>query len=382
MRRLIAVLACAGGAWFGASQAALAAGWMVVATPDPARTSSSQDVLDAVAQVPGSNTFWAAGWVSTASGSSTLVMHTTASGWAVSPTPAGGDSQVYGIASAGASRALAVGATGVVRTRPLVLAWNGSTWAAESVALPAGMGGSLSGVRAFSASNAVAVGEWFSFSGGGQGPLVARWNGTSWTAVEAPNPAGCEATFDAVARVPGSSTVIAVGSCLGRSAAAPLAEEWVAGGWRVMHLPGPTYGALYAIAATASGQMWAVGQAGGGRNGQMPTTPLIERWNGRAWSVVASPAVSGSVALESVVCVPGSATVWATGRALTGATTSRAISERWTGAKWTLVPPVQPTAANDLLGVAASASAGWAGGTSTPAGGRPQIATLAERWAG
>ena len=123
-------------------------------------------------------------------------------------------------------------------------------------------------------------------------------------------------------------------------------------------------------------EVWAVGSvmaADGARSA------LAERWNGSKWSVVPTPDPSTNDWLQSVVRVPGTATLWAVGSAVT-ATTNVGIAERWTGSAWQAVTPVQPGDASNLQGVAAAPGAVWAVGDSFPTapGSGPVTRTLAE----
>ena len=67
---------------------------------------------------------------------------------------------------------------------------------------------------------------------------------------------------------------------------------------------------LNAIDGTSSSSLWAVSQGGGGD--YQVSQPIILRWNGSAWSAVATPAAIHAT-LEGVVAL-ASGDVWAVGR--------------------------------------------------------------------
>jgi hypothetical protein len=100
--------------------------------------------------------------------------------------------------------------------------------------------------------------------------------------------------------------------------------------WRVAESPVVTDGRLNAVAARTSTDVWTVGgidsapEPFGGFRAQ--ATPLLEHWDGTAWSVVAGPAVQG--VLRDVASV-SAADVWAVG--------SGGLIERWNGQTWKTV---------------------------------------------
>ena len=65
-----------------------------------------------------------------------------------------------------------------------------------------------------------------------------------------------------------------------------LAEHWNGKTWTQARTPSPPGGGAFnAVAATSPDNAWAVGQAGPGPGIPSATTPLIERWNGKTWTI-------------------------------------------------------------------------------------------------
>jgi hypothetical protein len=91
---------------------------------------------------------------------------------------------------------------------------------------------------------------------------------------------------------------------------------------------------------------------------------LVERWNGTAWSVVASPNVGTNHNVLNAVSHVGTGAAWAVGTYYTG-TTDRTLIEHWNGSAWSVVAsPNVGTAHNELDGVYAVTSTNvWAVGT-------------------
>jgi hypothetical protein len=129
----------------------------------------------------------------------------------------------------------------------LVEHWNGTKW----TIIPSTVGGTtasqLNGISCKSASNCVAVGSYAvpGDPAGTQRTLVLRWNGTKWSMLAGPNPAGATGTVLA------SVSCISAANCaaVGRSTTSTFERPLDAG----------------------------------------PYTTLIEKWNGTSWSIVASP---------------------------------------------------------------------------------------------
>lgn len=343
-----------------AAPSAFASGWKVVPTPNP---SATQNALAAVTRVPGSNTFWAGGWTNNANDvTNGLIERWNGSSWAQVPVPFAKEESIYGIAALDSTHALAVGITGV-SSDPLALAWNGSTWSRQTVPLPSvALNGMLNAVREFSATDATAVGIWNSSTA--RGGLVEQWNGTAWKQTTVPAPSsGCLPYLAGVAGVPATTNRFAVGYCGGK----PLIEERVSGVWHVVPLSAPASGALSAITPVSSNDIWAVGSSGSGSHRKT----LALHWNGSSWSTVATPNITTPDMLESVVRVPGSQVLWATGSTPGGG----AIAMEYTGT-WNLVTPVDPGIGTNLAGVAASPTEVWAVGGYVDTSGNAE--TLAE----
>jgi len=120
---------------------------------------------------------------------------------------------------------------------------------------------------------------------------------------------------------------------------------------------------LSSVAVVSSSDAWAVGDSSS--TGWSHT--LIERWNGKAWKVVASPDPAGSSANNQLdgVAVTSPSNAWAVGQFWNGSSW-QPLTERWNGTSWKLVRCPDPggkAARDGLAGVAASSASGaWAVG--------------------
>ncbi|MEO8972852.1 MAG: hypothetical protein ABI406_14785 [Ktedonobacteraceae bacterium] len=155
--------------------------------------------------------------------------------------------------------------------------------------------------------------------------LTEQWNGSKWNVVPGANPA-TDNYLSGVSRVPGSSTMWAVGDYYNGNTTQPLTEKWNGTSWQVVSSPTiqTNRNALYAVTVIASNNIWAVGQAGmpnggvsrgaDGANSGPAGKTLIMRWNGTHWSIVSSPNPGlANNSLSGVAGVPGTTHVWAVG---------------------------------------------------------------------
>jgi hypothetical protein len=312
------------------SPKALVVRWNGTAWKQVPITAPAGSVLSSVAATSASNA-WAVG--QTGAGK-TLIERWNGTAWkqVASPTP-GTFSGLSGVTAVSASMAWAVGTTSTGgRLKSLILRWNGKAW--KQVPSPSAAGGVvLSGVAAASAASAWAVGS----AGASVQTLILRWNGTTWKRVASPNPGGHDNPdlLRAVAAV-SARTAWAVGctTCAtGSGFNKPLIERWNGKVWGRVHSPalGGRGGILSGVAATSAKNAWAVGgtETGVGTHGTFET--LILRWNGKTWMRVPSPSPAGAAGLSGVAAV-SARSAWSVGSR--GGTHPKALILRWNGTAW------------------------------------------------
>lgn len=137
-----------------------------------------------------------------------------------------------------------------------------------------------------------------------------------------------------------------------------LAEHFNGKTWSVVPTPSGIEGTFNGVSGVASNDVWAVGTMTGPDNPDFGEQ-FIEHWNGKSWSVVASPTVEGD-GLNSVVAISAN-NVWAVGHGAPEG--GNALVEHWDGTSWSVVS--SPVFANigGLLSVSAdSANDIWAVG--------------------
>jgi len=259
--------------------------------------------------------------------------------------------------------------------------WDGSCWTVSSDE-PVGY---LEGVSAVSASDAWAVGgtSWWNPSQ----TLAEHWDGTSWTQVATPDEGG-SAIFNAVAATSATNAwaVGSIGPGPGDPAAeSPLIEHWDGTAWSAQSFAVPlTGGQFTAVAATSADDAWAVGWTGETGEGTGQTT-LIEHWDGTSWTQVSSPDPTGSANLLHGVAAIGPDDVWAVGLTVSDSGVYHPLTMHWNGTSWSVVS--SPDLAGGLQAVAAASTHDvWAVGATNPNpdcdSGGPKCVTVAMHWNG
>jgi hypothetical protein len=257
--------------------------------------------------------------------------------------------------------------------------WHGGAWSTVPMAVstpPDRQGPEFNAVTAVSASDAWAVGAWYStkvlFGVTAVGALIAHWNGAAWTVL--PNPASSQrgvvlSAVDAVS----PSDVWAVGqqgnpSQTSNTGHTPFIEHWNGSAWSIV--PAPSAGKpswLEAVSGDSATDAWAVGYQTKASTGAL--VPLAEHWNGTTWSTVSLPAsVTGLNGLDGVYAAAPD-DVWAIegGPQYIHGGSGHNVFLHWDGTSWTTVPGPGPS--EDGLGYLYTAIGGtgsgnvWAAGT-------------------
>jgi hypothetical protein len=216
-----------------------------------------------------------------------------------------------------------------------------------------------------SATNDVwAVGTAVARGFGASNVVVDHWTGSSWTAVSAPNPGSQWNELNGVVAVT-PTDVWAVGYLKGSDdQEQPLIEHWDGTAWSVSPAPVPSPGGnrLQGVGGSSPTDVWAVGVTGS------PTSlkPLIEHWNGAAWSIVPAPANTSTDEVLSSVTSLAANDAWAVGDIDTG-THDQPLALHWDGTSWTATSLSTKDDAR-LYGVAPDGTGGaWAVGAAVTA---------------
>jgi hypothetical protein len=331
---------------FGAGPALAASGWTIVSMPP---TGENAPILG-VSTVSATDA-WAVGWHSgnagTNVGAKALINNWNGTAWSAAtvPTTPGNTALLYAVSASSTTDAWAVGRTQVNKSslEPLALHWNGTAWSVSSgfsAALSDIAGGTAVGVADISPTDAYAIGNSAATASG----ALAQWNGTAWSAVTLPLPAGANSntTLNAIS-ASGPDNVWVVGtfldSTLGRNET--FSDYFNGTTWSVVSMPlvsSSNLNAFYqfnGIQANSPTDVWAVGESAVVDGN---STDLIEHFNGTAWSIVPSPSPGAGDSLTSVTTSNAANDVWAVGVTQpTGATEGQTLTLNWNGTAWTTV---------------------------------------------
>jgi hypothetical protein len=160
----------------------------------------------------------------------------------------------------------------------------------------------------------------------------------------------------------------------------PLIEHWNGTAWSIVKAPRPMPDiTFYGVKAISPGNVWAVGLRSQTQVSQ--DFPVIVHWNGTAWSVVKSPSVDGFL---GTLAVASPTDIWAVGirQKPTTGLPFETLAEHWNGHTWSVVHTLNPSKYGNVLGgvTVAGPNDVWVTGQT---GINPNAdAPLSERWNG
>jgi hypothetical protein len=257
--------------------------WSIERTQDP---PEGYGVLMSVACAAAQDCF-AVGW--TPSTTTTLAERRGASGWTIVPTPNPegglGIAQLSGIACVSSSNCVAVGfyVNDSPKSRTLVERWNGTSWSIEpSPNPPHTQQASLGAVTCLSADDCIAVGYQVRHLVGTV--LVERWNGSTWSVQDAPNPSGANISEFYGVGCADANDCLAVGYTQRRHGLS-LAEHWDGSSWSILppiNPPSAVFANLLGASCAPGGACVATGFWSDGT--PVGSKLLAGRWNGTTWT--------------------------------------------------------------------------------------------------
>ena len=369
---------------------AMGAAWSIVSSPN---TSTTQNNYLQGSSCVSTSDCWAVGYYYTGTYDQTLIEQWNGTSWSIVTSPNATtteNNQLNGVSCVSASDCWAVGhytyTNGVAQT--LIEQWNGTSWSIVTSPNTSTVQGNYPlSVSCVSASDCMAVGYYYTGSGGYYQTLTEGWNGTSWSIVTSPNTSTGENNVLNDVYCVSSSDCWTVGYASNGTVDQTLIEQYNGTNWSIVTSPSTgTNDYLYGVSCVSASDCWAVGS----ENSSYGT--LTEEWNGTNWSIVTSPnattteynqlngvgCVSSSDCwavgeyyngtnyqtlieqlapttqdnyLEGVTCVTASG-CWAVGYYYTG-TYYQTLIEQWNGTSWSIVtsPNTRTTQSNYLEGV-------------------------------
>jgi hypothetical protein len=246
------------------------------------------------------------------------------------------------VSAASATDALAVGPnpTEDAVQGPFADHWNGTAWAGMQLPTPSGQVATLEGVADIAPGDGWAVGYSTSSSTDLDSTLIEHWNGTSWSIVPSPDPAGASGSseLDAIAAVSPTDIWAAGDDLPGGGSISLLFEHYNGTSWTAV--PSPGGGFALGLAALASNNVWMVGDVDS-------QVPISAHWNGSSWSMVTTPSVNaGPNPIEELTAVTAvtASDVWASGWVgnVDNENKLEPIMLHWTGSAWSVVTVPNP----------------------------------------
>jgi hypothetical protein len=267
-----------------------------------------------------------------------LAEHWDGTGWSIQHPPKPHLSDVPAFLTAvSCVSATACTATGIGLFHAVADSWNGVRWSGQRTArLPTIT--NLKGVSCVTASDCIAVG-WAD----SPAALAERWDGVRWSPQQTPKPAHSYRSDLVDVSCLTVSACIAVGSTNRAGREVTLAERWDGTSWTTLDTPDPGRGRAYelnSVSCVSSSDCVAVGDYASAHHGSL--VPLAEGWNGSRWRVQQRrPAVGNNGTLNGLSCVSARACV-AVGEYVIGHSTDLTLAERWNGRGWTVQETPNP----------------------------------------
>jgi len=324
--------------------------WQTVPAVDVTRQFGDFNSLNAVAALSSTDVLAVGQWqrFSGTDYSHALVEHWDGTSWAVmqTPHPSLAISILFGVAALSSNDVWAVGYEESLTSgyRTLIEHWDGSAW---TIIQDGTHEGWLTSVSAIAPDDVWAVG---STNYVGQG-LIEHWDGTTWTQTLLQ-----DAVFLRSVTAINQSDVWAVGQLPHDSEGDyTYAVHFDGSSWTQVPTPSPLQrhtsdqNWLTSVTALASDDVWAAGIMRDPDYGILDRT-LIEHWDGTTWTVVPSPRQGDNVNNDfwGIVAFDPS-NVWAVG-SLGNDPDFAPLIEHWDGTAWTPVAPA--STGGVLLGLA------------------------------
>jgi hypothetical protein len=342
---------------------ARAADWETVASPNGGRQANSLSSVAAAAD----NDVWAVGWAYNAQLNAyrTLTQHWNGTRWSLvrSPNATSGYNLLNDIALVAANDVWTVGQAWNGSTyNTLVEHWNGRAWSIVPSPNVIGNSNVLEAISVVSANDIWAVG-FSTDSNFINNTLTLHWDGISWSIVPSPSlDSDILFALDALA----SNDVWAVGRTKpgGYGEDRTLTMHWDGSNWSIVPSPNDSSNDndLFGVAAVASNDVWAVGNAGS-------LKALAIHWNGESWSVVPTPVFDPNATNQVLVGIVAlsSTNIWTAGQYIVPlqGSAQHTLTENWDGLNWNFVPsPNAQNSNNRLHGITATSDGTlWAVGT-------------------
>lgn len=254
-----------------------------------------------------------------------------------------------GIACPSVSLCFAVGNTYVDSTsgysdyRSLIERWNGSSWSIVDSPNPTPGDTHLAKVSCASSSLCFAVGYEGPYVPHGH-PLIIKWNGSLWSAVPTPNVNEASNALLRDVQCVTPSVCFAVGQYVpSQGNGSGLIERWNGSSWTAV--AGPHEGLLVGVGCATASFCFASGIDYTFDGAHSVSLHLTELWDGSSWRLVPSGSHDGEYEVDSISC--SSRIQCAGSGSLNNQFASLSMMEAWDGVSWRAVATPHPAAPSD-----------------------------------
>jgi hypothetical protein len=315
--------------------------WKLTSTANPAETVNSR--LNGTSCMPATTECTAVGSYNLEFGSSLpLAERWNGKEWKLQTVPNPSGSEETRLSKVSCPTTTSCEAVGYYRKsgvyRALAAVWNGTEWKLQTTPEPVGaLSAQLEDVSCTAAGACTAVGNYKNSSGTTLS-LAERWNGTEWKIQTTPNPTGAKKTEAAGVSCATAESCVMVGRYENSSSKwVPFSETWNGIEWTVQAVSNPSGSVrtfAFGVSCTSASACTMVGSF---VNSSEVETGYAERWNGSTWTLqtVAKPSGAQSYGFFGVSCV--SATECTTsGTKMTPEIVYMPLVERWNGTAWTV----------------------------------------------
>jgi RHS repeat-associated protein len=255
-------------------------------------------------------------------------------GWAPPIVPSGGSgNSINGISCTAQYTCIVVGSyTKDGKVIPLVERLNFFSWTVQEAATTTADWAVLKDVTCSSATQCISVGQQRTGGIFDLRPLAERWDGTRWSALSVPIPAGSTTSGLEKVSCSSASACTAIGTYQTETGQRPFAARWDGTAWTLSTTGLTGTAPLGDVSCPTSTSCIAVdGEAG---------RTFVQRWDGSNWSTEASPTPEGKTASLVGVSCPSASTCAAVGSASAGGAT-QTLAVRYS-ADWTIEPTPNP----------------------------------------
>jgi hypothetical protein len=260
------------------------------------------------------------------------------------PGAAGDGTGAGGVSCSSVKSCVVVGGyTGSHGALALADIWNGKKWTETKPPMPKGaILGELGSVSCVSAASCVAVGLYFTSTGGGA--LIDSWNGKTWSMMRGTvlPPGSRDGILTGVSCATAKSC-LAVGYVTTAKGLASLAEMWNGKKWVLTSIPWPkgtTNPTLTRTSCPAVNRCVAVGIIDSTLSGDNNSgRAAAATWNGKVWATtpVAPPGKGKASLFNGVACLSAADCVAVGQAGPVNTTNGPGLSGFWNGKSWRLV---------------------------------------------